>query len=301
LEVTMQQWMLRIGALVAVLAMCTPASAEDACAQEAAATASVGRDASLTPPTEDAAKEHLEAGNRAFRVQQYDKAIDEYTAAGLATSAPLVLYNLGQALRASKQYEKAIRQYQLFLSRGAPGKELRAFVECVVATMKGELEAAASTAPPTGPAPDDTATKPAPDRDASEPDPADLPPPPPSRWTGRRKIALVTAGAGVLAIGAGIAFGMRSNGFEDDAADVCPNATCASAADADRANDLVDKAKSNATYANIGFGVGAVAVAGAVVLWITGSPASAPTESETATVSPQLTRDGGGVLVRVPF
>jgi tetratricopeptide (TPR) repeat protein len=94
----------------------------------------------------------IDAGNRACRVQQYDKAIEEYTAAGLVSSEPLVLYNLGQTLRAAKQYEKAVRQYELFLSRGAPGSALRALVECHVATMKHELEAAASTAPPTGPA-----------------------------------------------------------------------------------------------------------------------------------------------------
>src|SRR5687768_14043770 len=133
-----------------------PATADDArpCAAEAAAAAASGEDPALAYPTEPAAVERLEAGNRAFRVQQYDKAIEEYTAAGLATSAPLVLYNLGQGLRSAKQYDKAIRQYELFLSRGNPGSAMRALVECHIATMRSELDAAASTAPPSGPAPD---------------------------------------------------------------------------------------------------------------------------------------------------
>jgi tetratricopeptide (TPR) repeat protein len=100
----------------------------------------------------------LEAGRRAFGVQLYDKAADEYASAGLDDETPLILYNLGQTYRAAKVYEKAIRQYDLFLERGKPGPEVRALVLCHIATMKAELEHAASTAPPTGPAADQAGT-----------------------------------------------------------------------------------------------------------------------------------------------
>src|SRR5688500_15630064 len=71
--------------------------------------------------------------------------------AGLADDAPLILYNLGRTYREAKDYEKAIRQYKLFLERGKPGEEVRALVECHIRTMTAEMEHAASTAPPSGP------------------------------------------------------------------------------------------------------------------------------------------------------
>lgn len=264
-----------------------PATADDArpCAAEAAAAAASGDDPALAYPTEPAAVERLEAGNRAFRVQQYDRAIEEYTAAGLATSAPLVLYNLGQGLRSAKQYDKAIRQYELFLSRGNPGPTWRALVECHIATMKAELDSAASTAPPSGPAPDHS-------EQLLHSPPAETP----SRWTTRRKIALGVAAGGVLAAGAGMVFGLRASGFEDDAAEICPTASCERA---DEANDLVDKAESNALYANIAFGVGAAAVVTATVLWFTGAP---ETEAQpVARIVPRVTSDSAGFIVRLSF
>jgi hypothetical protein len=286
------------GLLVAIIAAVTlPASAraDDACSTEAAAVAAAERDASLAAPTEADALEHVRAGNRAYGVQQFDKAIEEYTAAGLVTSAPAVLYNLGQALRASKQYEKSIRQYELFLSRGNPGKELRAFVECLIATMRGELDAAASKAPPTGPAPD--GPEPAAPTVSGEPaTPTPASSDGRSSWTGRRKVALGVAGSGVLAIGAGVFFGLRSQGFEDDASELCPAVECARA---EEANELVDKAESNATYANVAFGVGVAAIAGAAVLWFTGAP-SERSESSVA-ITPRVSTTFAGVEARWGF
>lgn len=261
-----------------VLALGTPALADKPCMAESEAAKAAGSDPSLAYPTEKEAADHMAAANRAFGVQEYDKAIEEYTAAGLATSAPLVLYNLGQVYRTAKQYEKAIRQYELFLGRGNPGPEIRALVQCHIDTMKAELDSAASTAPPSGPA-------------GEEQDGEPLPPPSHSRWTGKRKAAIGVGAAGLVAVGAGIAFGVRSRGFKNDAADICPEVMCARA---DEANDLVDKAKSNATYANIGFAVGAAAVIGAAVLWFTGAPSHA--ETPTAIVP-----HGSGVDLIVHF
>lgn len=277
-----------------IVAFSSLAVADDAkpCSSEAKAAADAGADPALADPREPVAVEHLEAGNRAFRVQQYAKAIDEYTAAGLATSAPLVLYNLGQTLRTDRQYEKAIRQYDLFLSRGNPGPALRALVECHVRTMKAELEAAASTAPPSGPADQTEAADPV------VPLAVDSAPARPSRWTGRRKIAVGLAAGALVAAGGGIFFGMRSKGFEDDAADLCPSGNCGSSEQAAEANDLVDKAKSNATYANVAYGIGAAAAVGAVVLWVFGAPQESP---DAVSIAPQLTSEAAGVAVRWGF
>src|SRR5262245_60192156 len=102
--------------LLAVASGTARAEDKPPCATEAAAVTSMPkRDPSLVYPKSARAMEHVEAGRRAFGVQQYDRAIDEYTSAGLEDETPLILYNLGQTYRAMKAYEKAIRQYQLFL------------------------------------------------------------------------------------------------------------------------------------------------------------------------------------------
>lgn len=269
-----------------ILMMIVPAIAhadDPPCAAQAAAVRSAGPDPSLVPPEgPPEALEHFAAGNRAFGVLEYDKAAEEYTAAGLASAAPVIIYNLAQALRFGRQYERAIRQYQLFVSRGNPGPALRDLIDCHVRTMRAELDGAASTAPPVGPATTDIADD----------------HPTPSRFTTRRKFALAVAAGGLVAVGAGIAFGVRSNGFEDDAAELCPTGVCATPAEADRANDLVDKAESNATYANIAFGVGAAAAVGAVVLWLTGAPDA---EHSTAWISPRVSADEAYVDLRLRF
>ncbi|MFN0249271.1 MAG: hypothetical protein ACKV2T_20470 [Kofleriaceae bacterium] len=94
--------------------------------------------------------------------------------------------------------------------------------------------------------------------------------PPQSMFTGKRKIALGVAAGGVLALGAGIVFGMQASGFEDDAFALCPDPD--SCADADQANDLMEKGRGRALLANVSYGVAVGAAAGAVVLWFLGAP-----------------------------
>ena len=88
--------------------------------------------------------------------------------------------------------------------------------------------------------------------------------------TPRRKIALATAGVSVLAIGAGVYLGLDAKKLEDDSFELCPMPE--SCREADRANDLIDRADSRALQANIAYGVAAAAAVGAVVLWVTGAP-----------------------------
>ncbi len=127
----------------------------EGCEAETAAVQALGRpDSSLAPPTNEDATRHLSEGNKRHRVQDYDQAVEAYKSGALIDGAPVFLYNLGQAYRLGGQYEKAIRQYKLFLDRGAPGPELRALIECHIGAMTRELDQAASKEQPTGPAPE---------------------------------------------------------------------------------------------------------------------------------------------------
>lgn len=258
------------------------------------------RDPSLAYPTNPSALEHLEAGKRAFGVQQYDKVIAEYTAAGLADAAPLILYDLAQTYRAMKQYEKAIPEYELFLERGRPGPEVRALVTCHMTTMKLELNHAASTAPPSGPPSEPTGAQ----SSVTVASPHDRVPSSASaqddrtsesnettRWTGKRKLAVGLALGGVALFGAGTVFAIQGQNYKDDASRLCPSTACVNA---DQANALSDRASTRATLANVSFGVGAGFVVGAVVLWVVGAP-SARVSSGEAAIIPQVTPTFSGI------
>ncbi|MDQ3366625.1 MAG: hypothetical protein M3680_14470 [Myxococcota bacterium] len=114
-----------------------------------------------------------------------------------------------------------------------------------------------------------------------------------SMWTTRRKLAVASAGGGVLAVTAGILLGSQAKAKQADARALCPAAP-APCADADRANALIDSGQSRALGANIAFGVGAVAVIAAGVLWFTGAPESATRE---LAIVPTLAPGESGVAV----
>ncbi len=117
----------------------------------------------------------------------------------------------------------------------------------------------------------------------------------PSTFTPRRKIAAGVAGGAVAAIAVGVVFGLSSARSTDKASSLCPDINC------DRfeeANALNKKSRDQALYANIGFGVGGAAVAGAVVLWIIGKPEKAERSAPTVTTHIGARQVGASVTFR---
>ncbi|HSK03881.1 MAG TPA: PEGA domain-containing protein [Kofleriaceae bacterium] len=121
--------------------------------------------------------------------------------------------------------------------------------------------------------------------------------PEPTIFTGRRKIALAAGGAGVVALGVGVALGLSAKGLDDDAYALCesPSVPCL---DAVEANDLNERARSRALGANIAFGVAGGAAIAAAVLWFTGAPESR--SPRRVAVTPRL-GGGAGLDVAVRF
>jgi hypothetical protein len=91
----------------------------------------------------------------------------------------------------------------------------------------------------------------------------------PSMLTGRRKLALGVAGAGVVILVGSAVVGTGAKGLESDAQDLCEQVVCTDHAEA---NDMKERARSRARLANIGYGVSAAAGVAAAVLWFTGGP-----------------------------
>lgn len=118
-----------------------------------------------------------------------------------------------------------------------------------------------------------------------------VPPPPAdsgaSDGSGQRTAGLVIGGLGVVGVGVGAFFGLRAIGKNDDAKALCPRGNVC---DDPRGVDLTDDAKGAALVSNIAFGVGAAAVIGGAVLYLT-----APSSPAAVRLYPAVSTRAGGL------
>ena len=133
---------------------------------------------------------------------------------------------------------------------------------------------------------------------ASAPPPKSEPPPPPETSDGRRTLGLVAGGVGIVALGVGAYFGLRTFSKKHTSDAHCPTATTCDA----EGVDASDAAHRAATVANIGFGVGLVALGASAYLLLTGKDAprtegANDTTSARVRLAPTLGPRGGGVAV----
>lgn len=166
----------------------------------------------LAKPSDADASARLTAGNRLYRLREFEKAVDEYKAGALKEDSPVFYYNLGQCYRQLGKYEDAIWQYERFLARGRPTGEIKIAVEGFIKQMKDELAKKAMTQQPIEPAPD--------------PKPA-----PPAAPAGPTNVTIVEhaepwyrdglgwglTGAGVIGTGVSLGFFISAQGLDDDA------------------------------------------------------------------------------------
>lgn len=241
----------------------------------------------LEKPTNVVARDYLTTGNRFYRLREFGKAIEEYKAGAVREDAPVFYYNLGQCYRQLGRYDDAIWHYERFLERGRPIGEVETSVNGFIAQMKGELEKKAMKQPPVEPAPPSPAS---PEQRLPAASPAEQR----SGLPSQRKLAIGAGTAGVAVVALGVGLGLRAQSFKDDADEICPMSSCARA---DDSNELIDRGKTNALYANVALGVGVSVIFGAAVLWITGSP----TERKTTTFAPQVSRTFVGVTASLKF
>jgi hypothetical protein len=252
----------------------------------------VADDPSLAKPTDPKALEHMSQGNRHYRVRDWDKAIEQYKAGALIEDAPIFLYNLAQSYRQAGKLEDAIWHYERFITRANPTGDLKTAIDGFIKDMRAELDKQKATNPTTT---NTTPTTTTPTDGTPITGTTDTGPTfvdgKPAGMSTKRKAALAVGAVGLVAIGGGVFFGLRAKGFEKDADELCPMEACATQADVDEANDLLDKGKSSALLSNISFGVGGAALVGAAILWFTGGP---PSSSETA-IAPSISPTHAGL------
>ena len=168
---------------------------------------------------------------------------------------PNLQYNLGRSLESLGDVKDAIEAYENYLANGK-NIEDRGAIERRVTTLKAELaEKEKRDKPPVDKPPVD---KPPVDKPPVDKPPVDkqLPPPPPDEESSPTVLPWVPIGVGIGVIGAGAYLGHLANTRHDQAV---------AASTGEDAQRLQNEGHDFATYANVAFAVGAVAVAIGVV------------------------------------
>jgi hypothetical protein len=100
----------------------------------------------------------------------------------------------------------------------------------------------------------------------------------------QRVASLVVLGAGIVGVGTGVAFAVHANAKADDANAYCPETKCTS----DAALAMNHEARVAGDRATVAFVMGAAAIAGGVVLWLTAKPSPRAPSAEVALVGGTL-------------
>ena len=235
----------------------------------------------LAKPKDATAQKHLAAGNKLYRVREFEKAVEEYKAGALAEDVPVFHYNLGQCYRQLGRYDDAIWHYERFLERGKPEGQMKGAVEAFVSQMKSELQKKAMTQPPTEAAPE---PKPIPEPAQPKVTVVRVPGEP---WY-RDTIGWSLAGAGFVGIGVAAWLFASANSTEDDA-----NAQ----ANQSERERLRDRASSRRVVGSVvGIGSAALLVTGIVKLAL--RPGDREERVTTTSIDFSVSRDGIFVVGR---
>jgi len=262
----------------------------------------------LSPQQKQDVRVHYERATRAYDLNKYPEAIDEYQKVYEIDGDPVMLYNIGQAYRLNDQPQESIHFYRRYLQR-SPEARNRDDVNRKIVNLEKLIEerrkaAAAVTPPPPQP------TKPAADEKPETvtlmpPPPAPTPvlivtpPTPPSK--ARRGVGWTMVGLGLIADGVAIAEGIHAKSLGDQLT------RASNPANPPVFNPSIESSGKTANLVAIICGIAgtAVAVTGGIVLITNGSAGSSRTEtagpataslSFTPWVSPGLV--GGGMGLR---
>jgi hypothetical protein len=122
-------------------------------------------------------------------------------------------------------------------------------------------------------------------------------PPPKKGWPVQKTIGLVTAGAGVLALGAGAYFGVKTASKWNQAKEFCDGAECSDQIGV----DLGKEAKSSGNLATIAVIAGGLLVGGGAVLFFTAGPPKHTSAALPARAPLRVGVGPGSVLLQGTF
>jgi tetratricopeptide (TPR) repeat protein len=231
----------------------------------------------MTQSQKDEVKLHYQRATRAYDLQKYTEAIDEYQKAYEISGDPPMLYNIAQAYRLADQPAEAARYYRRFLQR-MPNARNREDVERKIADQEKLAEQRKKIEPVAPPPPPPPPTKPPPIVEVKPPPPETVkpPPPPPPPPPAEPSHARAVVGWSLLVAGV-IADGVA--GYEAYRAKQKGDQLTSDSQKGKVFDPSLETSGKNANIAAIALGIGgtALAVTGIIVLATGGS---SPEEAE---------------------
>jgi tetratricopeptide (TPR) repeat protein len=242
--------------------------------------------AQMTQAQKDEVKLHYQRATRAYDLQKYTEAIDEYQKAYEISGDPPMLYNIAQAYRLADQPGEAARYYRRFLQR-MPNAKNRDDVERKIADQEKLAEQRKKVEPivpppPTKPPPI-VEVKPPVEPPVTPPQPPP-PPPPPEASHARAVVGWSLLAAGVIADGVAGYEAYRAKQKADQLSkDSMMNGT-------KTFDPSLETAGKNANIAAIALGIGGTALAiTGIILLATGDSSSSEQTEKPATPVARLT------------
>lgn len=240
------------------------------------------------------AEELFHNGERLYTEGSYESAILAFQESYELSKAPQLLYNIGNAYERFGDFANARRyldQYRAF----APEKEREALSRRIQALdqRQQDKEKREREAQPVGPS---TATQPSTSPPVTPVQ--DTPPPKKERVFGPAAIAL-TAGVAV-GLGLGIGFGAKASSEKASALDGCMKTSDGALLCSSASQDLLDKRKTHALIADIGFAVAGVAAIGLVTVLVLKATRKNKSE-QRAQLAPYANPRGAGVTLGLRF
>lgn len=225
------------------------------------------------------AEKRFQQAEALYKKREYLAAAAEYQAAFDLSRLPGLLYNVAQSYRLGGEKEKAAAAYRHFLEQ-APDHSLAPLARGHLEALERELAAAR---PPEEPKPSPAPAQPSADLVGTAPQPA------PARGRGLRVAGLVSAGVGLVALGAALHYGIEAKKASDAITDNQEGWTAGLL-------DRYDEGQSAETRMFILTGVGGFAVAAGGVLYYLGWRAG---RAEVVPITPA--GGGAGAAVRARF
>ena len=261
----------------------------------------------LSPQQKQDVRVHYERATRAYDLNKYQEAVDEYQKVYEIDGDPVILFNIGQAYRLNDQPQESIHFYRRYLQR-SPEARNRDDVNRKIVNLEKLIEerhkAAAAVTPPPPLLKAQTEVK----TDLSPPQaPPPMtavvvaPPPPVPPSNARRAVGWTMVGVGLLADGAAVVEGIRAKNFGDQLTQE------SNPAKQSVFNPATESSGKTANLVAIVAGIAgtALAVTGAIVLITNGSSEASRAEtpgsqivslSLTPWIGPELV--GGGLGLR---
>lgn len=259
------------------------------------------------PAFADATDDQVEAftarGAAAYAEKDYEEALRAFAQAYALRPTPDMAYNIARVHEALKHYGEAERYYRLFID--SPEADVDARRDALKRlTLVRELASVEASTPEPEP-------EPAPSRATGDPSPAPAAVSAPSAVTplspegeeavrrGPHPLGWVLLGAGGLALGSGVTFGVLANQRSEELSracagprgDLCPESS----------REDAEAMRTNALVADISYTAGAALVVTSVIVLVATSGQEPRQARRGGVVAPMLSRGGGGLSWSVTF